>query len=1415
MSNIVFFLTENLWWTLAVLVMLVAALALLVGKLLRRGREAAQYAEIEDRTFEGELDVVDFRADSPMKVLRLSFARALERIDELLPSPNPRYQIPWFLSLGQTAAGKTTFLGQADLTLPYGEPVEQPGLASSACNWWLYDRAIVLDAAGELFLRLDGSTADQVAWHGLLELIRKARDLRPIDGVILTLPAIELLDFDAANPLMKSDLLQRAEILHRKLTQAQSALGMQFPVWLVITKSDRIEGFDAFTEVLSPAEKRQMFGWSQNAAADAIYSGSWIEEAFGSLLAGLDRLQMRIFGTDYPLDQPRAFFRFPTHLERLKEPLLIYANQIFSPSAMHPSIPLRGLYFVGGDRFDLAPPAVPEALQEVAITAGDERREVFFLSDLLSFKIFHEWSLSRLIEKAIERRHRRLRLVQAALVAVLLYGTVGFWWGASHTRLRARTLEPYLTEVDSSLRSLAAPSESSGRVDERRRLHESRAKALLSAVGSVEDYRLRSFFLPASWLSGSGCDLPLIGRLAAFGCDVRQAVRGADERVILPAMRQTLEHDLAELATGGRPPLGATAQPLLEVEGTAEFGQLSLMVGELAQVEAELKRFDCLALGCSAADPLADLAHLSSALYDLDLELPNPRARAFQRRALREARAAPSHGERPDSALSQKTLERSERMYDRLYERNLLSLDVSTLNRSLVEFAAWGWPPEDAAARYRQLLDQIEQVQADLGRPRLEWATRPDFALGPAYDQLLASVGRSPFLGTRTRLEMHRLGAEGWSGQGGFIGFRRRLLAAQVRDVGPLLSASDDGTLKVSSQLGTLRSALESLLQEPFMEPENNRRMELILPSGQRLIWNDRLLSRAVSEIDGYQEFLDGGLQLFPAELQPAAQQAALDALEVVLLDLLAQAQTFRPAVLTATLSGRESELESQVENLSSAGEDLAKLLDGAGRLRLDRVVNDLTTVLAQQRRRLLEQTDTLLQARDPYRPRQGTFAWWQGDPVLSFEAYGVQNAKGLEGYLGTQLDIVTRLAQQVAQPVLEVIDPAKIRPDGGQPLIAQWRGILADLEALDNKQAGNAPSLLDDYIITTLGEVDRALCASKLAAGTLKPADDSDGDFFLAQRFCLQEELAHRCYSLVEEEAFVGYQQIGDAFSRLAGKFPFTVAASKPQQAEITPDDLRQFYTVFDARQASIMSLPANSRAFGDHLAEVKRFVEQMQSVRQLFAYFLDQETDPKAVPAYKFSLQFRVDREREKGASDIIRWVLEVGDNPPIVLGGADLSGSWSYATPGQATEFSLGWAADGPIVPVASLDEKYAVRDGRTVVYRHASPWSLISWIRQHAEASKSSPTSLPLPETLRFHVLTRRVDPNAKSKKGQPALPAKSEEAIVFLRITLKTPDDAEQTVPFPDVFPVAVPRVVQGETTVMEAAGTWCSVAFPG
>jgi uncharacterized protein (DUF2267 family) len=335
------------------------------------------------------------------------------------------YSIPWYLIVGEPGSGKTEAVRHSGVGFPPGLQDELQGSGGTLnMNWWFTNHAVILDTAGRLlFEEVEaGSTSE---WREFLKLLRSARPNCPVNGMLLVIPADSLIRDTG------EQIEAKASQIAEQLDHIQRALGVRFPVFVVITKADLINGFrEFFDDMTDPAEQHQMLGWSNPAPLDSSFSPDAVEEHLKTVRERLLRRRLRLLGgvgsgVEPGLERADALYAFPDSLMKLAPRLRRYLEMVFVQGewSARPLF-LRGIYFTSSMREGSA---LDQDLAEVlGVDVGSlpegrawERDRSYFLKDLFLSKVFKERGLvTRAASASKTKRRRQAAVLGAGFVMV-------------------------------------------------------------------------------------------------------------------------------------------------------------------------------------------------------------------------------------------------------------------------------------------------------------------------------------------------------------------------------------------------------------------------------------------------------------------------------------------------------------------------------------------------------------------------------------------------------------------------------------------------------------------------------------------------------------------------------------------------------------------------------------------------------------------------------------------------------------------------------------------------------------------------------------------------------------------------------------------------------------------------------------
>jgi len=1330
-------------------------------------RSARQKTPPQDVTEGPPRAAEEEKEEIPLKVtpistlgLRKSFSRAVKILKSNVSGRNYRYQIPWLLMLGEAESGKTTALDRSGCNVPLGKPIEEGPEVKEACNWWFFEKGIVLDIAGDLYLREDGKTYNERGWRLLLRLLQKHRPERPIDGIILTIPCTDLIGSNGQGSPDLNKAAEKADLLYRRLWHAQKVLGIRFPVYILVTKCDHIEGFQGFCREIPERLGNNIFGWSSPYGIDTGYSSEWLYEAFQSLSRDLSRTQYEVFTEGTDLHESDGLFLFPNNFQPLSEPLQVYLDRLFKQSVYHESFVFRGVYFCGDSGIEQTKTAPIRP---------------FFLKDVFEKKIFPEFGLARPATRTVMSRNRKVLVAQAIAALTVLVGGLGLWRAHSRLQVDKRALQPVLEQIAGDVNQLRSDEHrkhdglmlySLLRQQSVRIPFEQSAMNLFKGMTSVRS--LTSVFIPSSWFSN-------------IHEEIRNSMTLAYDEIILKAMYiQLLQKAKAIFeAVGKNTSTGPKGSKTLSVEETPEFIELRTFVESLRELEEHADLYN----GLRTTKDLTDVGRVVKYLFGIDLPAGFYKNAEYYHQALGKTKYRvfdPSIFKIKARFFTLRKL--TTRLYERLFQSNVISAYLEVLSLQLENFGQESRSAARDGRLIRNLLDAITQTEKTLAAPELAWVSNETFNLGESFDKILSSVEQSGFLGPDLRLEVES------AGEADFRKFKDELKQKKTVLTGLLLKREGGETLAMLSQgVLTLKTDLEKLLSQEFMALEPSKGQKLEVPPGTRLIWDTQVLEKAVELIQPYEGFIRDGLRSFPTGLQNTIRNMAQTSLEGKMLDLIARAQHFKPISDRFSSHPQEGAVRSEIRNFKEAAKLLNRLLIAFDQLDIVEPHLDLSALADWQTSTLLEAIDGLLMAEGIYRPKGGDLSWWSGEGPVSFAAFDVSGEDELNYYLNLQRERVKQLAYEYAEPVVTffVNRPIPRNPRSAR-ILSKWENILLELDKFESKKPGNSVTALEKFILFDMNTITEENYFEKI---TQKDLSDRSGDFFLQTRDNLRQMLYDQCQKLAVKEAFQEYMGIRDFFNRkLVGRFPFSKIEAGEILSEADPEDIRDFYRLFDRDVKTIRNVLKANKRFGISGDKALAFLNEMETVRLFFAPFLEgggKDAKEKAeAPAFDFFVKFRVNQRHETGGNQIIEWKLTVGEQE-FRYWGEKSRGRWRFGDP---IRLSLRWAKNSTVFPIPETGYPEMKVEDRTVEYKYDTLWSLIHFLRRHScSPADFDQLADSKPHTLKFVIETRR--------KGAEGQDDERSQTKVFIRVTPAAPDEKKKEIlVMPSFFSEMAPQL---------------------
>ncbi|MBU0887400.1 MAG: hypothetical protein KJ904_09560 [Alphaproteobacteria bacterium] len=712
----------------------------------------------------------------PVDIAADTTRRALAALRQAVPNAQRRAALPWIARVGIDLPGLG---GVEGLEAAFVEPALPPGATTGdgAMRWWGFPGGVVIDLPPA-----------EAPLQAALAALGKARPDRPLDGILLSLPAAGLV----------SGTVSGADIRAQLIAACQSA-GLRLPVYLVIEGAEDLPGFGDFAGALPAERLTDMLGWSCPVGLDALYDPSWPETALADMAGGIAAAVAALFGEDQSLADPAAAYRLPESVTALTATLEAVSTAIFAPGVAPQPYGLRGLYLSGA-------------------RAG----RLVFLADLLRRKVFPEIGLATPLPGEGPKQAWSLRAVQAATFLVLLAGSIGIALSGWHLSQSAREVAGIVRQLEADLASLEQQAADPAALAEMTR-------RLVTAMEAAESDRLSYAFLPLSWFDPLARPL---GRAAEQGF----------ERIVLASVTQALRAEADRAVDPAAPLVPATPARPTGFERVPGYPDITAYLAGLETLEARIALYD----GLAGPDAAISLSSLLQQLLGISLSPTILQQRPTLMQALAVARRR--EGDFPVALYRPKAVARLDGLmaafYRAAYGENALGLALADAATQITRLAGPASAAKPAALpALRAALDQAA-MQVSSGAAAYLAA---DSATDPQIQAVLQPIPGLRLLG---RAVANRVAAD-WTRNAAAARNGLLALSAPGYPVFVTFD-DKTAQVTLDADLSALATALDQLYAQPFMAAGSGKTLPESLAADSAGFWDPAATATAQAAATAY-----------------------------------------------------------------------------------------------------------------------------------------------------------------------------------------------------------------------------------------------------------------------------------------------------------------------------------------------------------------------------------------------------------------------------------------------------------------------------------------------------------------------------------------------------------------------------------
>ncbi|MBB3166698.1 type VI secretion system protein ImpL [Rhizobium laguerreae] len=368
------------------------------------------------------------------------------------------YKLPWYAIIGAPQSGKTTAIANSGLGFPLAQRLSRKSAsgvkATRNCDWWFTDHAVLIDTPGHYIVQEPNPDQCKAVWHGFLRLLSRTRRRQPLNGVLVSIAINEL------SSLFEDEFLHHAGCIRQRILELYRELGVRLPIYVLLTKSDLIAGFNEFFDDLGSEGREAAWGFTL-AQVPSESEGNPMESYAGDYDALVGRLNDRLLERMHQESDIRRralVFRFPQQVASLKHPIQNFLEEVFGPNSFEEPIMLRGVYFVSGTQVGAPIDRVVAAtsrtfgITEPARHISPDQKRSYFIARLLRERVVADIGLVETHPHA-ERRQRWRRyglwaMISALVVVVSVFSIVSFAREVHMIERIRQTLSSYAKEAE-------------------------------------------------------------------------------------------------------------------------------------------------------------------------------------------------------------------------------------------------------------------------------------------------------------------------------------------------------------------------------------------------------------------------------------------------------------------------------------------------------------------------------------------------------------------------------------------------------------------------------------------------------------------------------------------------------------------------------------------------------------------------------------------------------------------------------------------------------------------------------------------------------------------------------------------------------------------------------------------------------
>ncbi|MBE6447167.1 MAG: hypothetical protein E7015_01625 [Alphaproteobacteria bacterium] len=1173
-----------------------------------------------------------------------------------------RYKLPCFAVIGDQRSGKTTLLNS----------LRTENFASEDSD---VDKYWKIFKKGAFFEFPNVEQSDKATfWSFIGDLFTFIRPRRPLDGVIVTV-SVEKLMTNGTN------VTQQSHEMFERLFQLQKEINFRLPIYIIITKTDLIPGFQEMALSLGN-NSQQIFGWSSPYSLDAAFSSEWIRDFFLTVNAGI-RKSLFFFSKRNPINKNlEKAVLFGTHLQKLKPALFNYLQTMFRTHNPQDGLMLRGVYFIGKQQ--LIESDTSGCVEISALTPGinvdaSQNRlndaELYFVQDLFNDKIFKEANLAHPIRSntiSMSKNEYRNKAIFAGSTVVL---SIGWFIGNSCIKSHLNDYYHTMVTIKYSLEKINKLEGELQTSDDQIMIN-NKAATLLQNMPTVKVSDFVSIFVPQSWFSN-------------IGYNIKSTLELVFDSIVVKAMYIDLNFNAKNILISSSDVRKAknSKHDLFDISTFDSFQKLKEFVKNVDNVKKISSQYNSLRHSASG-DHVVDI---TESLFKDKFEITDEmRQHVPNKKILPPQFHLSDFQSNIENTLNKNFILFLKDVLDPLVAKVLenVSSDIDRLNNAGKNVQI-PYSVQDLAKLY----NKVELVEEIFNNKNFSWIRGSRFIPCEDYEILLTEIKklnviRDSFLQTLIS-----------SADAEFFKYRDELRQYSSSMTGTLLT-----NLSPSEEFLQLKQEIKILLDMPFVciIPAGHYISEI--PTDKFLMWDIKRLKDLTNLIDKYNDFAENMPDGMRSKYFDQFKSIAKKCFYPTIKEMVGNAEILDDLPITNSRTLLESCYQRQARNIRNVSIIIPKIMKILDEITDEDSQKDfgLSYLIISQYTLLLEKIDALFNLEKPYSTNSALFDDWDGKGNPKFMS--LNNKENVQQYLNAQFDRIRFMAKDLASPIVDLLStPVIFDKVRDRRLINKWKEIINNVEDYENKKPGNSIAALETFITDNLSKVSIDSFDEK---GEISDISQNEGDYFLSKRSTVAKSLMSRAEIVQYDKAVEMYKNLSLFFNQnLANKFPFGQS-----NEEASLQNIKSFIDLYDTIDTSMYKILEKHQKQKGINNDVLIFLKSLQSVVPFFKLWLQhsQTSDPNTCPVC-FNILLRPFANMEAMTSSVIDRIVNVNN---VIVSDNDNVAFFN----GNKIDITFGWVASSDEQPNEKLSSGMVSIRGNKATFSYVGKWAMFKLIEQ---------------------------------------------------------------------------------------------------